>query len=211
MNLGLLAASLVTVRIEVAVGNRGLRAFYAVAGPLSASLLTRRAGAVELSMFLSEELGRELIRAVPPPDEMLTPASKVRAAFAGPEIEPLTGRLPLAALSEYPISEGVGGLSATSRAPGGAFTAAELTLAQRIVALTTGTLWCQISGISGDSGVSVGNVIWLATDVGWIGLRPDPDGSDRRMVVVQPVEAADIGGWLAPYIAALLEADDGST
>jgi hypothetical protein len=215
MNLALLTASLVTVRFEVAVGNRGLRAFYAVAGPLSASLFTRAAGAVELSMFLSEELGRELVRAVPGPDETLTAASKVRSALAGAEVETLMGRLPLAALSEYPISEGVVGRSAASRAAGGVgVSAAEVALAQRITALTTGTLWCQVSGRGGDPTsprLSVGHVVWLATAVGWIGLRPDPDDSDRRMVVVQPVEVGDIGGWLAPYIAALLEADDEST
>jgi hypothetical protein len=54
----------------------------------------------------------------------------------------------------------------------------------------------------------VGQVAWLATDAGWVGLRPRLDGAPRRMVDLVPVEPADLGTWVAPPVAALLEADD---
>jgi hypothetical protein len=51
-------------------------------------------------------------------------------------------------------------------------------------------------------------VSWLATDGGWVGLRPLPDGSPRRLVDVVPVQPTDLGTWVAPAVAALLEASD---
>ena len=62
--------------------------------------------------------------------------------------------------------------------------------------------WCW--GAPGDS-VGAGQVSWLATDGGWVGLRPFLDGSPRRLVDVVPVRPADLGGWVAPAVAALLE------
>jgi hypothetical protein len=75
VNLAVLASPVVTVRVEVSVDGRGLRAFYAVSGPLGASLFGLADGAVELSMFPAETLGLELIRAVPRPDELVTACS----------------------------------------------------------------------------------------------------------------------------------------
>ena len=41
-----------------------------------------------------------------------------------------------------------------------------------------------------------------------MGLRPRLDGSPRQMVDLVPVQPADLGTWLAPTVAALLEGSD---
>src|SRR5690349_14180896 len=61
-NLAVLGAPAATVRVEVSAGDRGLRAVYALSGPLGASLFARAGGAVELSLFPAAALGRELLR-----------------------------------------------------------------------------------------------------------------------------------------------------
>jgi hypothetical protein len=71
---------------------------------------------------------------------------------------------------------------------------------------TTGTLWCLVTGRSGDGGVLAGQVVWLCTEDGWVGLRPEPDGTDRQMVALLPVAGDELGVWLAPYLAEIVEA-----
>ncbi|WP_203862930.1 hypothetical protein [Plantactinospora mayteni] len=65
-----------------------------------------------------------------------------------------------------------------------------------------------MSGPSGD-GLGLAQVVWLATDDGWIGARSEPDWTGRRMVALRPVAREDIGVWVAPYLAQLLEGTDG--
>lgn len=211
-NLAVLAAPVAAVRVEVSVHGRGLRAVFAISGQLGASLFALGDGAVELSMFPAVALGRELVRAVPRPGELAPLDSKVRTALRNQADESLAGRLPLAALGEYDETRWVvayDGAAAMAASLG--LTAQELALAEQVTQRTTGTLWCLITGRGGD-GVLVGQVVWLATDGGgWVGLRPDPhpdpdpDDSTRRMVVLQPVARDDIGLWLAPYLATILE------
>jgi hypothetical protein len=205
-NLSVLAWPLAAVRVEVSVHGRGLRAFYAVSGPLGASLFARGDGGVELSMFPAETLGRELIRAVPRPDELITTEGRVGAALGDAAGEPLVGRLPPAALGEYDTARKLAGRDGPDGVPGSlGLSTAEVALAERVADRTTGTLWCLVTGSGGD-GLLVGQVVWLATDHGWVGLHPDPDGSGRRMVVLQPVVREDIGVWLAPHLGQILEA-----
>jgi hypothetical protein len=194
-NLAAVAAPVATVRVEVAVRNRGLRAFYSVSGPWGASLFALADAAVELSMFPAETLGRELIRAVPQPAASAPVDARVAAALGGDPDGARTGRLPLAAL-ENPDRPG-GIVSRT-------VTAAEAELAARVARQSVGTLRCLVAG-RGGGGLLVGQLIWLATGDGWIGLRPDPDGSDRRMVALHPVNRDDLGLWVAPFLAGILE------
>jgi hypothetical protein len=212
-NLAVVAAPVAAVRVEVSVHGRGSRAFHAISGPLGASLFALAAGAVELSMFPAEALGRELLRAVPTADELVTVWARVGAALGGGTGGPVVGRLPLAALDTYAAAGWVAGHDAGAGHDGAAghdsaagigLTAAEAGLAARVAQRTAGTLWGLVTGRGGD-GVLVGQVVWLATDQGWIGLRPDPDGSGRRMVVLEPVARDAIGVWLAPLLAEILE------
>jgi hypothetical protein len=197
-NLAALAVPVAAVRVEVSVHDRGLRALCTIAGPLGASLFRLPDGGVELSMFPAEALGRELIRAVPDLPEVSAVDATIGAALNGRTGEPLTGRLPLAALDApddaSPAGDG-GGL---------VLTAGETALAVRVRQQTTGTLCAVVTGRGGD-GMLVGSITWLATGHGWVGIRPDPDGTDRRMVALEPVARDDIGVWVAPFLAEILE------
>jgi hypothetical protein len=210
-NLAVLAAPVATVRVELSAHGRGLRAVYAVAGQLGASLFARPAGGVELSLFTGDALGRELLRAVPEPDTLTTADARMRAALGGlaRHDEPLVGRLPLAALAEAGAIDLVTGHDdPQTLAADLALTPDDQALVAQVVRRTTGVLFCLVSGRRGDD-LLAGEVVWLATDAGWIGLRPDPNDDGRRLVDLVPVAREDVGEWLAPPLAQILEAADG--
>jgi hypothetical protein len=196
VNLATLATSVVTIRVDVATREWGLRSFYAVTGSWGASLFTLPDGAVELSMFTAETLGRELVRAAPDAAGLAPEDARIPTALGRRRYEAPTGRLPLSAMA------GLGDSTVVSSPE--TVTNQEAALAAQLNADSRGTLWCLVSG-HGDDGVLVGQVVWLATRSGWIGLRPDPDGTGRRMVKVEPVGHADLGAWVAPYVAEILE------
>lgn len=201
----------VVVQLEVTVGGAGLRGTYALRPPVGGSLLTLPDDGVELSMFPDTAFGAELVRAVPATADggsgsRITAALDPAAAEGAPA-EPVSGRLPLAALAEY--------------GPAGAFqppetladelelTAAETALAAEVMRRTTGVLRCLVVGgaaaTQAAGAVLAGQVVWLATDNGWVGLRPHPDGSGRRLVDLVPVRCHAIGSWLSPYLSRVLE------
>ncbi|WP_412752113.1 ESX secretion-associated protein EspG [Krasilnikovia sp. M28-CT-15] len=198
-NVAVLAAATVTIQVEVSVRERGLRAVVAVAGSLGASLFTLADGAVELSLFPALGLGAELIRAVPAAERSEAVESRIAAALGGDGTDVrVTGRLPLAALES--VTEYVA--PASTPVP---LTDAQQALAAQVNRRTTGLMSCLVTGrIRGD--LAVGQVVWLATDSGWLGLRPDPDPDGTRMVVITPVDRADIGAWVAEYVAEIVEA-----
>jgi hypothetical protein len=202
-NLAVLAAPVLTIRIEVAVHGAGLRAVYAVAGPLGASLLTLAQGAVELSMFPAVALGHELLRAVPEPP--MAVEDKIGAALGGGATGLLAGRLPLASLDDMAQMHQADRAENASAVDRIELSGEELALAERAREATVGTLRALVTGRAPDGGVLVGQVVWLRAEGRWVGLRPDPDGTDRRMVTLVPVDRRDIGHWLAPFIAEVLE------
>ncbi|MFI7589846.1 hypothetical protein ACIB24_22475 [Spongisporangium articulatum] len=61
-----------------------------------------------------------------------------------------------------------------------------------------------VPGPGGAEGLR-GRVVWLATDAGWVGLRPRPDGTPRQPVALVPAKAADLPGWLAPLMTTALD------
>lgn len=200
-NLTVLARPAAVVRAEASIGTDGLRAAFAVRGSLGASLFAQEHGGVELSMFPSVRLGYELIRCVPetPPRPGLDIAEGLRGNV------PVPGRVPLLALG--------------GRDPGLeplAMSAAESELAQYLNAHTVGGLRCVVAGpaipvrdgATADRATLAGAVVWWLTTAGWVGLRPVPDGSGRQVVEVAPVRREEIGSWLAPYLAAILEVND---
>ncbi len=205
-NLSVLAARpRVLLRTEVSLGDTGSRAVHAVSGPLGASLFALADDAVELSMFAARDLGRELVRAVPPVEAEAGRGGivDVLSGTSGPAAPP-RGRLPLAALENVGPALAFGGDAGAERA--GAelgLSREELALAREVTARTTGVLRCLVIGPSGDQdtvdGLLAGQVVWFATDAGWVGLEPDPD--PRRMVRLVPVAREDIGTWVAPYVA----------
>jgi hypothetical protein len=202
-NLAVLARPAAAVRAEVSVGTAGQRAVFAVRGSLGASLFALEGEGVELSMFASTRLGYELIRCVP--DEAETPQSAiVDALWAG--AAPVPGRVPLLAL---------GGRTPDDGQPL-ALADAEAALARYLSAQTIGVLHCVAMGPAvpapggGGSAAPAGAVVWWLTNSGWVGLRPAPDGSGRRMVEVVPVQRQELGSWLAPYLARILEVADES-
>lgn len=219
-NLALWADPDAVVRLEITVRQQGLRASYAIRGQAAGSLVTLPDDGVEMSLFPATELGDELVRAVPKAPERVTEGSRIGAALAGaaPDrsagADPgpdtgsavLRGRLPLAALADYAA---VSQLAPDSVATQLSLSPAEAALAADVAAHTLGVLRALV--VSGDrasraaGAVLAGQVIWLATDHGWCGLRPRPDGSGRQLVELVPVGHTALGGWLAPYLTRILE------
>ncbi len=192
VNVAVLAAPLFTVQVEVAVDGKGLRAVYAIAGQFGVSVFTLADQAVELSMFAADTLGIELIRVVPDLHGLTPAQNLLDDALGGGDHPALAGRLPLAAVQQQP------GQVELELSTG------EAALAARLRTASVGTLSCLVSGHS-TSGVQVGCVVWVATVRGWIGLRPDPDDTGRHPVRVEPVNRADLGLWVAPLVAQLLD------
>lgn len=50
----------------------------------------------------------------------------------------------------------------------------------------------------------VGQLIWLATTAGWLALEPAEVHDGVRWATVRPVEPADLGAAVAPFVAAAL-------
>ena len=207
-NLAVLAQPGMLVRAEAAVHGRGSRAAYAVAAELGASLFALADGAVELSLFPAPSLGRELTRAVPDGRELAPAGTAGLRSLGGAGVgEPPTGRLPLAALVEYGPARQLAGTAGIAHVTAALrLTEAEAALADRVSRRTVGVLRCTVSGPAGD-GLAVGQVVWLATEQGWLGLRPEPDPGGRRMVTVTPVERNEFGAWLAPMMASILDGE----
>ncbi|MDK3255801.1 hypothetical protein [Blastococcus capsensis] len=185
-DLATLDRPLLTIRLQV-TGRTGARqGWFALGRDVVVGLLTLADGGVELSLAPAVRLGVELARAVPDAAEVTGPWPAGEEPGDG---VPVAGRLPLALLEDAP-------------SPGA--TAEERALAQELERRTAGSLSCLVVGRAG-SAVGAGELSWLATDAGWVGLRPRPDGGPRRMVDLVRVEPGDIGAWMAPVVGALLE------
>ncbi|MFS8098090.1 ESX secretion-associated protein EspG [Lentzea alba] len=199
-NLQILAGPAVMLDTIASIGPKSSHSVHAVNGPLGASLFALGEGAVELSMFASVDLGKELIRAVPQADP--AGASLESRLGGGDDAEPLKGRLPLAALQEM----GAARLFRAADPDAPAAVLAELNLsgeeaalAENVATQTDGALRCLVLGGNGSSQVN-----WVHTPGGWSGLEPEPDGSGRRMVKIEPTEREDLGTWVAPAVAGAL-------
>jgi hypothetical protein len=200
MNLVVLAEPQLMVETTASIGAVGASSLHAVAGELGASLFALRQGGVELSMFASVTLGRELIRAVP--EERV---SGISAALGGAPGEPPRGWVPLDALHELGVAELMRGSDPWAPAEVRGMLglpAEQLELVAR-VSRSDGGLRSVVTGIRAGEAVS-GLVVWLHLSSGWLGLMPDPDGSGRRMVRLEPAGREDLGTWVAPMVAAVL-------
>ncbi|MET9633177.1 hypothetical protein ABZX92_37535 [Lentzea sp. NPDC006480] len=198
-NLQILAGPTVLLDTIASIGDKSSHSVHAVNGPLGASLFALGEGAVELSMFASVDLGKELIRAVPVADPA---GASLESRLGGGESEPLQGRLPLEALQEM----GAARLfrAADPEAPAAVVDALKLTgdeaiLARNVAEQADGALRCLVIWANGTSQVN-----WVHTAGGWSGLDPDPDGSHRRMVRIEPAGREDLGTWVAPAVAGAL-------
>jgi hypothetical protein len=202
-NLEILALPMVMLDTVAAIGDKGLHSMHAISGQLGASLFELGDGAVEMSMFASADLGKELIRAVPPESQGTNVGIESRLGGGGPEQTPLRGRLPLAALQEMGATR-----LFRDADPGGpadvaarlSLSGSETVLAQQVATETDGALRCLVFGRNG----MTSQVSWVHTDGGWSGLEPEPDGSGRRMVRLEPAEREDLGTWVAPAVAGAL-------
>jgi hypothetical protein len=204
MNLRILAGPRVMLDTTTTIGTSGLHSLHAVNGALGASLFTLEDGAVEISMFAATDLGRELIRAVP--SELDTGIESLLGNGNGHPGGELRGRVPLAALHELGVAQLLRGADPDAPAEVLAelsLPAGEAELARRVAARTNGALLCMITARIGDA-VRSGQVTWLHAGAEWVGIRPDPDASGRRMVSLEPVDRADLGVWAAPYVAEAL-------
>ncbi|RBY95269.1 hypothetical protein DQ237_14410 [Blastococcus sp. TF02-8] len=187
-DLAVLSRPLMTLRLEVR-GRAGARQGWFALGPgVVVGVATLPEGGVELSLAPAVRLGAELARAVPEAAELTGPWRSVEESD---DDLPLAGRVPLALLADAP-------------SPGASED--ELALVRALERRTAGSLHCLVLGRAAADPV-VAQVSWLATGSGWVGLRPRPDGSPRRLVDLVPVQPADLGTWVAPAVATLLETD----
>ena len=202
VNLRILAAPQVILDTTATIGPGGLHSLHAVAGSLGASLFALDEGAVQVSLFAATDLGQELIRAVPSEED-----SEIDSALGdGHRADLLSGRIPLAALHELGVAELLRGAdpdAPTEVLAGLNLPPAEAELARQVAARTNGALVCVSTARTGD-GVRTGRVVWLHTSAGWSGIRPEPDSSGQRMVLLEPVAREDLGVWVAPYVSAAL-------
>ncbi|MGY2065813.1 hypothetical protein [Blastococcus sp. SYSU DS0619] len=184
-DLAVLRHPLLTVRLEVDGRGGARRGWFALGAGGVVVVLTLPGGGVELSLAPAAGLGAELSRAAPE-------AAVVTGSAAGGAAPP-AGVLPLDLLDAVPPAE-------PARSP----TAAEAALADELLRRTSGSLRCLVLGRAGGA-LGAGQVSWLATDGGWVALRPRPGGAPQ-MVAVAPVRPADLGVEIAPTVAALLGA-----
>jgi hypothetical protein len=197
-NLALLSDPAVWLRVEVGLGAVGVRAVFTVGEQLGASLFTLADGAVELSMFPGERLGWELVRAVPTPAQLVEAGGRLRRALAPPAPVRLDGVLPLALLDDAPA---FGGQSTSDHS----LSDVDSRRLRAVREQTIGVLNGQVYGRTGE-GVAVGQVVWLATVDGWVGLEPVP-GNGPPLVRLTSVAREDLGTWVAPYVASVLEGE----
>jgi hypothetical protein len=192
--LEVLRRPVLSVRLDVAGRGGARHGWFAVGSGLVAGVLTLPRGGVELSLAPDVRLGAELARAVP--DAAAVTGSGRPDEPDGTGAVP-SGRLPLGLLDDV------------AWPPDGWTTPSpdETALAGELLRRTAGSLSCLVLGRAGTA-VGAAQVSWLATDGGWVGLRPLLDGSPGRLVDVVPVQPGDLGTWAAPAVAALLEASD---
>ena len=185
-NLVVLARPEVLIRTDVSLADGALLAVHTIAGQLGASLFAAVGGGAELSMFAATDLGRELTRVVPAPQPQ---GPRIGESLGEPASDQLTGRLPLAALEDPKAATGE-----------------HERLAGEVDRRTNGVLRTLVTAPpdSAETGLRVGQVVWLATNTGWVGARPETAINGERMVSLEPVQDADLGAWVAPYIPEVL-------
>jgi hypothetical protein len=205
-NLSVLARPDLLVRLDASVPAGDSRAVFAVAGPLGASLFAQAAGSVELSMFAAADLGRELIRGVPRSGD--EPAARVHESLAPgvPDTPPWRGqRVGRTALAEYGSARRLFGAADAAAALG--LAPDEADLVAELTDRTRGSLRALVHGRphGADRAVLVGQVVWVATDLGWVELVPsNMDGSGGAAIELELVTRELIGTRLAPMIAQVL-------
>jgi hypothetical protein len=200
LNLEILAHPKIMLTTTATIGAAGSRSVHAISGPIGGSLFALPDGGIELSMFAATDLGKELIRAVPPEQH-----SGIDSTLGnGHAATPPRGSVPLAALQELGAAQLFRGVDPQAPAEVLAeleLPAAQAELARQVANRTNGALVSDITARVGDD-VRGGRVSWLHTDAGWSGIRPDPAG--HRMVQLEPVNRADLGVWVAPFVAEAL-------
>jgi len=204
-DLAVLSAPEVLVETVATVGQgsarQALRAVHALAGPLGASLVRAQEGAgVELSIFPAERVGREIARIVPQ-------AARGREGAWRPE-----GIVALAALVELPIAAKLGGPAVVAQVAQDLQVSEQqrelaLALARESTGVLQATLTVRTNRSRPHAQAWVGEVLWYATDGGWVGLAPEPGADGRTVVRLVPAEPAELPVWLAPLVGqALVEA-----
>lgn len=204
VNLHVLARPQAMLATSAHIGSRGAQSLHAVSGMFGASLFRRDGGELELSLFRAVDLGKELLRAVPPEPEHMPDLAKL---FGDEPPPPLAGTLPLRAVEELGLAvtlraadpAGVGAVLAALALP-----EAQNRLASRLADETDGLLTCDLTGRTA-SGPAADRIVWLHAGSSWIGLRTGwaPDGS--QLVRLEPTRPGSLGVWAAGFLSAVLD------
>jgi hypothetical protein len=198
-NLAVLSAPELLIETRATIGQgsaqRAVRAAHAVSGPLGASLVRTGAGAgVELSAFPAERLGVEVNRAVP------------EAGPSGHADRRPAGTVALTALVELPIAAARGGAVVDAVAADLQISAEERELALSLAREATGVLQATLSVPTRgpDAKAWIDQVLWHATDGGWVGVAPERDPQGRSVARLVAVEPSELSAWLAPLVGQAL-------
>jgi hypothetical protein len=190
-DLQVLSAPQILISTRVQLRERQIYAAHALLANAGASLVRSAGPEVELSLFPAVDLGRELARVVPSSSDQ--PDT--------PELDGLD--LPYAAFLQA-VAVGAGTTSSDAGLVG------ELPEAQRAALATAasafdGSVQVAVSARPPDGSalVQIGQVVWVHAGR-WFGLSPyvGDDGTHRVRMV--PAQAADLGIWVAPFVAGAL-------
>jgi hypothetical protein len=202
-NLQVLAHPQAMLATTAHIGSNAVQCLHAITGVFGASLFRLDGKKLELSFFRSVDLGKELIRAVPPEPEH---SARLTKLFGDEPPKPFVGALPLRALEELGLavtlrSADPPGVSAVLEAL--ALPEEQNRLAGRLAEETDGLLTCDMTGHSGNEPIA-DRIIWLHAGGAWTGLRPSDSGAGERLVQLEPVQPGSLGVWAASFLAAAL-------
>jgi len=241
--LALLSRARVTVQVDIGARygtGRGLRTVLGVAAAptsrqdvgLGVALMALPDDGMQVSVFPDVALGTEPARAVPAAVDLASPQDAAwRCLDTRPATPPapLSGVLPLVALTDYPQLKALSDPSPAAAGRRLHLTDEQTDLAERLDAATLGVLRALASGLiqlpaqtrslslslsrsrqvkiqtRGRPDVGIAQVVWFATEQGWIAAEPAPELPGPRMVRLRAVAPADLGTALAPGIAQLLD------
>ncbi|MDQ1725125.1 MAG: hypothetical protein QOG52_2153 [Frankiaceae bacterium] len=187
-NLGLLTASRVALRTDVVIDHESISSLIAIGEEAGATIAHAYRSAVELSLWPAGELPHEVSRLVPgggPRGDGRPVAIATRA---------LIGALGVAADRGHDAAEMLLVREGVQRRD------ADQLL--HVAATTHGSLHAIVTGraTGGTEAVALGHVVWLLSGQGWQGIRRLRVGD----LALAPVVPADLGRWLAPYVAELV-------
>ena len=187
-NLRLFAAAHIVITVDVVVDDESLLGLVCLADHGGATLVHTQGGAVELSLWDIGNLAIELGRVVPPS------TASTRATSRAVDAHALVTALALDTGGHHEVA-----VQALRREGLSLLEAADVLA---VAATTYGSMHCVVTDRDSrrPQEVTVAHVVWILTRDGWLGLRRQARGA----IEMTPVSPADLGTFVAPFLAATI-------